>query len=185
MEGIEQIGSFINAGCNVRTEANIIANVVRGFDFIRHTNVYVGIPQEKNSGRNTGITNAELLYIHTNGSPINRIPARPTIEPALAKHEVADQIKDHIIAMITKALAGNLGAAETEAKKAGMIGAREAQKMFGSGELAPNAPITVNGGWIRNRVSGKPVFIKGKKSTAPLIDTGALRQAITYVIRRK
>ena len=56
------------------------------------------------------------------------------------------------------------------------------KKIMGSGELAPNAPITVTGGWMRNPVSGKPVHIKGKGSSAPLIDTGSLRSSITHVV---
>ena len=53
-------------------------------------------------------------------------------------------------------------------------------------EWAPNAPITIEGGWMMNEYGKKgpvPVHIKGKSSTKPLIDTGALRQNCQYVIR--
>jgi len=54
-----------------------------------------------------------------------------------------------------------------------------------TGGFAPNAPITVHGGWMRNQKSGKPFYVKGKKSDTPLIDTGRLRSAIQFVIEAK
>jgi hypothetical protein len=46
---------------------------------------------------------------------------------------------------------------------------------------APNAPITIHGGWMLNKVTGKPIYIKGKHSERPLIDTGSLRQSIKAI----
>ena len=52
-----------------------------------------------------------------------------------------------------------------------------------TGNFEPNAPITIEGGWMTR--NGKAFFIKGKKSNQPLIDTGRLRQSIKYVIQAK
>lgn len=49
----------------------------------------------------------------------------------------------------------------------------------------PNAPITLKGGWMRNKKSGKPFKVEGKKSTNPLVDSGDLSKAPTYEIRIK
>ena len=49
----------------------------------------------------------------------------------------------------------------------------------------PNAPITIEGGWMKNKKSGKPFKVKGKKSTNPLVDTGDLSKAPVHEIRRK
>lgn len=49
----------------------------------------------------------------------------------------------------------------------------------------PNAPITLKGGWMRNKKSGKPFMVEGKKSTIPLVDSGDLSKAPTYEIRIK
>lgn len=46
--------------------------------------VLVGVPQEKSSRQGGKATNAELLFIHTNGSPARGIPARPVLKPAIA-----------------------------------------------------------------------------------------------------
>ena len=181
-------------GVEIRENAEVIGNIVKGFDWIRHHEVLVGITQEKSSRSNGQLTNAELMYIHTNGSPVNHIPPRPVIEPAISEEETFKRICDEIKNGMQSAFAGNLAGAERFYAKAGVIGMRAAQDYFTSGNLAPNAPITINGGWMRNHVSGKPVLIGhidpetgkiiGKGSSRPLIDKGSLRKAITYVVRK-
>jgi len=49
----------------------------------------------------------------------------------------------------------------------------------------PNAPVTLTGGWIRNPVSGKPVKVKGKSGTTPLVDTGQLYNDFDFEIKEK
>lgn len=140
-----------------------------GFRFAHETEVAVGIPQEANAGHKGGMTNAELLYIHCMGSPVNHIPARPVmtlgVNDPLYQNTIADQLSQGM----KSALSGNLSAANACYTKAGMAGQSAVQAQFGSDKLAPNKPATV----IR------------KGSSAPLINTGALRQAITFVVRKK
>lgn len=144
--------------------------------------VLVGIPQEKSSRKDAGPTNAELAFIHSHGSPLMHIPARPFIEPALE----SAQVKRQIAGCMADALAATLSQGAAEASdslhKAGLYGENAVKRYFRSGELAPNAPITVEGGWMRNRVSGKPVYVPGKHANAPLRDTGSLRKSITHVV---
>lgn len=54
----------------------------------------------------------------------------------------------------------------------------------GYGSWEANAEITVKGGWMTS-TSGKPFYVKGKKSSAPLIDTGQLRRSISYQVVKK
>ena len=150
--------------------------------FLKSSRVLIGSPQAASSRRGE-ITNAELAFIHTHGSPINRIPARPFLEPAI--EETKEQIAERMEAAAKAAIDGNADTAINELHKAGMYGENAAKDYFTAGHFAPNAGITVEGGWMRNRVSGKPVYVKGKHSTAPLIDTGSLRSSITHVIERK
>lgn len=173
----------METGVTIKRDATLFQKMMQGFKFLQEAEVFVGIPQEKDSRRGT-ISNAELLYIHTNGSPINHIPPRPVIEPALRDPDVRKQVQQQLGASMRKALIGNVNASEAEMAKAGMIAVAAIQKRFGSEELAPNAPITIHGGWMHNHVSGKLFYVKGKGSSAPLIDTGALRQSITWTIRR-
>lgn len=48
------------------------------------------------------------------------------------------------------------------------------------GQWDPNAPITINGGWMKNKVNGKLIKIKGKKKDNPLINEGRLRNSIKF-----
>lgn len=114
-------------------------------------------------------TNAELMFIHSKGSPLKGIPARPVIEPAI----VADGNKQPITAELGAAakatLDGDAAGATTHLKRAGMAGQRVSQKWFTDprNNWAPNAPST----------------IAAKGSDKPLIDQGALRAALTYVVK--
>lgn len=147
--------------------------------FLKTHRVLIGIPQAAPS-KHGGITNAELAFIHTMGSPINRIPPRPFLEPAI--EEAKDNITGRMKASVEAAVSGDIGTAMNELDKAGQYGENAAKDYFTGGHFEPNTGITIEGGWMRNRVSGKPVFVKGKSSTVPLIDTGDLRGSITHVI---
>lgn len=161
--------------------ADGLQNLLDGVAFLESHRLLIGIP-EAESARSGPITNVQLAFIHTNGSPRMHIPARPFLEPAINDVETKEKITGCMKQAILCAFSGDTGGAEAEMEKAGLYGQKAAQSMIGSGALAPNAPITVEGGWMRNPVSGKPVHIEGKGSSAPLIDTGSLRKAITYVV---
>jgi len=47
----------------------------------------------------------------------------------------------------------------------------------------PNAQVTIEGGWITKH--GKPIKIKGKKSSNPLYDSGDMSKAPIYEIRSR
>lgn len=166
--------------------------------------VYVGIPQNKNQRKaadGDAVNNAELLYIQTNGarspamiaemnsaqdagatyskahalyikshgSPLMRIPPRPVIEPAIEanKKRIGELIGD----AQKEALQGNIEAFKENLNKAGLYASNCAKDWFTNPKNGwpPNAPST----------------IKQKGSDRPLIDTSSMRNAITYVIRKK
>lgn len=131
--------------------------------------VLVGIPQAKTTRRGDKINNASLLYIHTHGSPANRIPARPVIEPAIE----ADGNKQAISAQL-KGAAGSVLQDDPQGAK---------DKLRLAGQEGANASIRwftdARNNWAPNR----PSTVRRKGSNRPLIDTGALRRAITYVVR--
>lgn len=117
------------------------------------------------------INNAELVYIHTNGSPLRGIPARPIIQPALQ----APGNKEPIIVELKRAAQAFLAADVPLAK----------QHLNRAGLTAQNAVR----GWFtdprNNWAPNKPSTIAAKGSDRPLIDTGELRKAMTYVVREK
>lgn len=129
--------------------------------------VLIGIPQEANAREDGGpIGNAALLMLHTVGSPVQNIPPRPTIQPTIAKHKrfITDKLKS---AMREYSKTGNDG----KLRALGMYISSQVKEFIndpGNG-LTPNSPRT----------------IRQKGSALPLVDTGELRNSITYVIRKR
>lgn len=52
------------------------------------------------------------------------------------------------------------------------------QETILAGGWKPNAKISQEGGWMRNKISGKPFYVKGKGGKQPLIDTGTMLRSI-------
>ena len=115
------------------------------------------------------VTNAELLFIHTKGSPINHIPARPVLQPAIEANK--DSINHEINASIKASLAGDKALAQKKMMRAALAGQNAARRWF----------TDPRNGWAPNT----PGTIKAKGSDQPLIDTGALRASIVGVVREE
>lgn len=131
--------------------------------------VLVGIPEEKASRNAPDVNNAELMYIHTNGSPMKRIPARPVIEPAIEANRPA--IVNELQQAMAAVLAEDPAQALQHLNAAGMVGRNASIRWF----------TDPRNGWPPNA----PSTIARKGSDQPLIDTGQLRRAITYVVTTK
>lgn len=150
-----------------KTHRGGFAGVLARLQTLKKVAVLVGIPSEKASRTAADINNAELLYIHTNGSPLRNIPARPVIEPALKAN------KEKIMAEYSKAVSaaaeGSDSKLVTALTRTGLAGENAARDWFTDprNEWAPNTPKT----------------IARKGSSRPLIDTSAMRKAITHVVR--
>ena len=121
-------------------------------------------------------------FILTNGSPVNHNPPRPFLEPALAQPKTQQQIARHMKAAAKAALEGDTGGAMDQMHMAGQAGEDAVKDYMASGAFAPNSGFTINGGWMRNRVSGKPFHADPKGSSKPLIDTSNLQGSITHVV---
>jgi hypothetical protein len=91
------------------------------------------------------------------------------VEPAIEKNkeDIADKLKPAMQA----ALNGDKQSARNELEKAGMFAANKVKAYF----------VDPKNGWPAN----SPATIKAKGSDRPLVDTGAMRQAITYVVGDK
>ena len=153
----------------VHTTNRQLQSVQKSIKELKKIDVLVGIPQEETDRQEGSVTNAELLYIHTNGSPTNNIPPRPVIEPAIqdSKEEIGTLIKEAIL----KALEGETGGAMAGMEKAGLQGENAAKGWF----------TNPKNNWAGNAES----TIKQKGSSRPLIDTAQLRNSITYVVKKK
>lgn len=147
--------------------------------FLKDTPVYVGVPENKTvrrkeDGEKVAITNAELMFIHTNGSPRNNIPARPVIESAIEddKERISKMFKDAGQTMINQ----GKDAAMKKLKLIGMRAQNVCRAWFVNpkNNWPPNSPATI---------AAKRA--KGATKPRPLIDTGQLRRSIIYFVETK
>jgi hypothetical protein len=166
---------------------------------LQNAKVYVGIPQAETTreDQNHEVTNAGLLFIHTNGSPLRHIPARPVIEPSIeANHE---SIEQGLHATASFVLDGNIAEANTMLKKVGTLGANGAKKWFTDPRNGwrQNSPETIRrklakltGKRLRKALDvlnsvNEPMPLVGNSAldeiNTPLIDTGQMRRSITHV----
>lgn len=112
---------------------------------------------------------AYQMYLHTYGSPRWQSPPRPIIEPAIAANK--EPIAEELGAAAKAALSGSESTCTQHLQRAGMMGQNAARNWFDDprNNWPPNAPSTV----------------AAKGSDRPLIDTGQLRKAITYIVGEK
>jgi len=114
------------------------------------------------------VTNAELMFIHTYGSKVNHIPARPVLQPATMAEDNKKRIANELAASIRATLEGEPEVAEQKMLRAALAGQNAARKWF----------TDPRNGWKANA----PATIARKGSDRPLIDTGALRASIVGII---
>ena len=86
---------------------------------------------------------------------------------------------------LLKALSNGSTTAMDAIKKLGGAYELAMKEIFTKGSFEGNAQITIEGGWMRNHVSGKPFYVEGKKSSHPLEGkTGLLRQSIKFKVAK-
>ena len=146
---------------------------------LKDTTVKVGLPPSAGSRLRF------ILAVQQHGSPLMRIPPRPVIRPALAQEDVRQAMAEAMKNAVSAAWEGEDGAARAAMESAGQAGADGIRAYIDAGIPPPNSPVTVNGGWIRNRAAGKSVYIPGKGKNKPLYDTGALYEAFDYEIEEE
>lgn len=158
--------------------------------------VYVGIPEENADRKDGGVNNAQLLMIHTKGSPVRGIPARPVLEPAIEADDNRLKISAGLLNAARQSFNGNKNGFITMLNNVGRLAQGICQRWF----------TDPRNGWPPNQaatVLAKIRKIKGKRGEkaaeeykrrlaagesmvgldTPLIDTGEMRQAITYIVK--
>lgn len=136
------------------------------------------------------IGNAALLFIHTNGSQARGIPKRPVIEPAI-QFEPNRRAITAVLKLAAQAeLEGKHDEAIEQLRRAGLLGSNAAKRWFTNpaNGWPPNKRATV----LRKlrKLSGKryraarAAYDAGnwQEVDTPLVDTGEMRRAITYVV---
>ena len=145
-------------------------------DYLRENKVDVGLTSHA-SGRSRF-----LLGIHTRGSPIMHIPPRPVVQPALAKESLKTEMGDRLLESCQAAFDGDMSGTVAGMEDCGQRGADGIREYIDGGIGPPNAPVTLSGGWIYNRVAKKGVLVSGKSGSTPMKDTEALYNDFYYEI---
>lgn len=149
--------------------ADQVAEAIRALGSER---VMVGIPSDR-AARKDGepINNAALGYIHENGAPEVRIPPRPWLVPGT--QSVQPEIIKRLKGAAQTALEGDPKAVHRSLLALGLVVVSAVRKYITTGPFIPLSPVT-----LAKRKA------RGFKGTRPLIETGQLRNAVTFVIRK-
>lgn len=157
---------------------------LRDIEALTKTQVLVGVPSDKADREDGGkINNASLAYIQNFGSPAANIPAREFMASGieLAKAKIIKDLRGGAEA----AVSGRPAAVVAYQEKAGSDAKDAIQQKITDGPFEPLAPSTIAKRKSKRRGKWNAAGDTGPETMRPLIDTGALRRAINYVIRRK
>ena len=166
---------------------------------------FIGVPADEDrrsddkgqtARKEEGINNALLAYIQENGSPAQHIPARHFLIPGVA------EVQAQAVEILKKSAAdvldnGDHGQNEIALNKVGLMGQNAVRKYITDHiGMAPLAPKTIRARaykhktrkgaaeavrLLNNDVSVEDITESGLAN--PLIDTGALRRSISYVVK--
>ena len=155
-----------------------VGDILKGLKTLEDQRVLVGIPANETErrpgpdGTTQPINNAALGYIHEHGSPEANIPARPHLMPAVAS--LKDYVTEQYAAAAKDAMEGKHERVSKRLNAMGLKAQAAVRQYIVDGEFEPLAEATL-AGRARRKVT----------RTKPLIDTGQMRNAYTYVIRKR
>jgi hypothetical protein len=183
---------------NVKTLIDNRAKMNDALEMLRQTRLMVGIPAE-NAGRKDGpASNAVIGYVMENGDADKNIPPRPFLNPGVESQR--GEITSSLKAAGQAALQGDQNAIKRIYGRLGLLLVTAVRTKIDDQGFTPLAPRTVKqrleklgktamkqlnadlrsgAVTMESIASGVTGYIK------ILLDTGSMRNAITYVIRRK
>lgn len=167
-------------------------DLARNLERAVRTDVLVGIPRATAMRPGDDISNAEIAYINEHGDPARRIPPRPFMEPGLQR--CRDKVSTVMAAGVQQLAQG--GSLRPAAERVGLICQASIRGVFTDNDWKPLSPRTIMARAQRTVSKRKGFADKSARAQQgmlqrelarragdrPLIDTGALRQSITYVV---
>ena len=168
--------------------------IINRVKILTQTDVLIGVPEEKGArkeGESAPATNAELAYYHEFGAPANNLPARAALIPGI-KAVQKEAVK--LLERAAKDAMAGKGNVDATLNKVGLLGQNSVRAQFVNNDWEPLKDATLDYAALKkddegNALTDKKGNKKRKKSrgergrTNPLIDTGQLRKAHTYVLR--
>ena len=156
------------------------------------TEVLVGIPRDKAARSDGPISNADIAYIQEHGAPSRNIPPRPFMEPGINRS--LDKVRQIMAAGAAAVVNGD--SLRPYAEKVGITCQHNIRGVFTDNNWKPLSPRTILARARRTVQKRKGYEDKSehqqqtmlakelarRADDRPLIDTGALRQSITYVV---
>ena len=164
---------------SVKTIKDITPQVLEAIRNLSTQRVLVGIPAEnafrKPEEEETGTppTNCELGYINEFGDPALHIPPRPFLIPTITAMQ--PEIVKRLNSAADSALAGRPEVVTKKLMALGQSCASAVKMKIKDGPFQKLADYTI---WKRQHRK------KPRMGTKPLLDTGAMRLAVTYAIRK-
>ena len=175
-------------------KVNKMADLFKGLDMLKRS-VLVGVPQDKIDRNDDAPNNATLAYTHEFGSPAKNIPARPFLMPGIKSAQ------DKITARFQKATIAALESRPSEVNRqmqsAGMEARDAVKNKIDSGDFAPLSPATIaaraRGRQTKSQRQSEMMYAELRKTMSeedaqalagikPLVNTGQMRNSITYVV---
>ena len=187
----------MNANITVKQTMSDLSGIRAALAALTEQDVLIGIPEDKTARKeagDTGISNAHLGYIHEFGVPEKNIPARPHLLPGI--RDVVPEAVKVLQDAAEKALEGNSGAVAAGLNKIGILGQNAVRTKFVDNDWPALAERTLDyqplhksdTGAVITDKNGTPRRKKSRRERErvnPLINTGQLRKAYTYVIRQR
>lgn len=176
-----------------------VSKVFKSIQELTGKQVLVGIPDSGQNRRDESVVNnATIGYTMETGSPAHNVPARPFLVPGVkrAQKESLYQLRKAADA----ALEGDMPKMMQGLNRAGIAASNEVKHTINS-----NIPPPLKPGTIRNRHRGRstkrreseqvyldlvkkgvsPGAAQGEVGIVALVNTGQMRNAVTYVVRDK
>lgn len=166
--------------------------------------VLVGVPEAETDRDAEELTNAAIAYIHDRGAPEANIPARPFMIPGIdaARAEIVKALAGTARAVAISSQTKNTAksdrgrrirlAIEKGYHRVGLITQRSIRSKINEGIPPPLSEYTLRQRAAKGRKGAQEELKRRAQGVAPsttlakpLIDTGELRNAINYVIRKK
>ena len=175
-----------------------VADVLAAVSTLTRNQVLVGIPgenaerQDAPGAKPSPISNVQLGWIHERGSPAQNIPARPFLVPGVrdALPRLLPKLKKAgELALDFK----NVSAITQQLTAVGLIAASAVQMKITTGPFQPIADATKRARLYRKLGYRNASEARKQKMMAkwmagdfkPLLDSGAMRASVTFVIRPK
>jgi len=164
------------------TKKDRTADILKGITELARTKVLVGIPEENTDRQDGPATNALLGYVHEFGSPARNIPPRPWLIPGAQNG--LPQALDLMKTTAQAGLSGNATAVYRGLNAVGLTLQNTVRARISSNIPPPLAPSTIAN--RRRRSTGSAYRRKATTAsdTTTLIDTGQLRNSISYTITK-